>query len=452
MKYLAILKDCFREAIDTKVLYVMIVLSVLLIIFLVSCTFAAQPADNYFGALLRGHLEGVPLEEEPRQWGKAPAPAVEDKADGPPALPSRYDFNLVEAKALEGDANSPGSTFLVTVRVNLLRPEVAQLARVSPGPAQDALERRLSKFKDLGLIRPSNIRLAQPSNAAVNNDPQKATSIYFEFTAEPGANTRRMWPHELQLFFGAVPMGGNTPLGMLLFLLAVVIIHTAGWVTLLISVVMTAFFIPNMLRKGTVDLLIVKPIKRPVLLIFKYLGGLTFIFLNTLVAVGGMWLALGLKSGLWANYFLLMIPTLTFFFAILYSVSTLFGVISRSPIVSILVTCLAWFIFFAVGAAYSFVDRLAHDEELHNTPTEQRKSDNTVCTVIKVLHFVTPRTSDLNTLGDLMLAKDFLSEELVKAMRIDRTSVTWSESISVSVAFIAVMLGAASWWVHSTDY
>src|SRR5262249_43790368 len=148
------------------------------------------------------------------------------------------------------------------------------------------------------------------------------------------------------------------------------------WVTLIISIVMTAFFIPNMLRKGTVDLLIVKPIHRPVLLVYKYLGGLTFILLNTTVAIGGVWLALGLKSGVWANNFLLMIPTLTFFFAILYAVSALFGVISRSPIVAILVTCLAWFMFFSVGAAYGVVDGRSHYEQDRNLPAEDRWSDN----------------------------------------------------------------------------
>ena len=52
-----------------------------------------------------------------------------------------------------------------------------------------------------------------------------------------------------------------------------------GTVALLISLIMTAFFIPNMLRKGSIDLLISKPIGRSQLLVYKYIGGLTFIFL-----------------------------------------------------------------------------------------------------------------------------------------------------------------------------
>src|SRR5260370_37088846 len=95
-------------------------------------------------------------------------------------------------------------------------------------------------------------------------------------------------------------------------------------IALLVSVVRAVFSIPNMLRKGTVDLLLVKPIRRPTLLLYKYVGGLTFIFLNTALAVGGVWLVLSLRSGVWAPGFLMSIPLITFYFAILYSLSTLF--------------------------------------------------------------------------------------------------------------------------------
>ena len=33
-----------------------------------------------------------------------------------------------------------------------------------------------------------------------------------------------------------------------------------AWIGILLGVIVTSFFIPNMLRKGTVDMLIVKPI------------------------------------------------------------------------------------------------------------------------------------------------------------------------------------------------
>jgi ABC-type transport system involved in multi-copper enzyme maturation permease subunit len=85
-----------------------------------------------------------------------------------------------------------------------------------------------------------------------------------------------------------------------------------------------------MLQKGTIDLLLVKPIGRPMLLTYKFVGGLTFMFLNTVFVIAGIWLILGFRTGLWVPTFLLAIPVLTFQFAIFYCVSVLFGVLTRS--------------------------------------------------------------------------------------------------------------------------
>src|SRR5205823_2542737 len=99
----------------------------------------------------------------------------------------------------------------------------------------------------------------------------------FAVTARPTATAVRLWPHDFSLFFGALPIYGQdkgVPLGAQVFLIEQLLINSIGaWITILVSIVITAFFIPNMLRKGTVDLLLVKPISRPALLLYKYIGG-----------------------------------------------------------------------------------------------------------------------------------------------------------------------------------
>ena len=97
-----------------------------------------------------------------------------------------------------------------------------------------------------------------------------------------GGSAVRGWPHTIKIFFGAVTIARDeAPLGMTLWVIEDQIINgLGGAVALLISIIITAFFIPNMLRKGSVDLLISKPIGRSQLLIYKYIGGLTFIFLR----------------------------------------------------------------------------------------------------------------------------------------------------------------------------
>src|SRR5262249_46089523 len=148
------------------------------------------------------------------------------------------------------------------------------------------------------------------------------------------------------------------------------------------------FFIPNMLRKGTVDLLLVKPIHRSSLLLYKYVGGLTFIFLNTVLAITGVWLALGLRSGFWSPGFLLVILVITFFFAILYAVSTLFGVLTQSPITAIVVTVLTLIILLAVGwIHWVFEERRERERSGQIAKTEEGAWHAT----IDAVHYVTPR-------------------------------------------------------------
>ncbi len=95
-------------------------------------------------------------------------------------------------------------------------------------------------------------------------EPQSPTEVRYRVTAE-GSKTARYqdWPHEVVLFFVLPVRLWSFPIVAYVQFWEDTIINTIGAaVALLISTIITAFFIPNMLRKGTVDLLIVKPISR----------------------------------------------------------------------------------------------------------------------------------------------------------------------------------------------
>jgi ABC-type transport system involved in multi-copper enzyme maturation permease subunit len=456
MKYLAILKDSFREALDSKVLYVMVALSLLAALFIATVSFVPQPADKLMADLVRGYVQGIP---DPERQQKAAEERAQEAAQAkdkkkPKAAPAvdfkRFEFKGVEV--LKGEPDSPDSEYLVTVRLPVPDPEAAAKLKAAPGAALTALRETVTRLGEQGFVQVSDVRLAGPGNRFVPASKEEPPALYFEVATAPTSATRRLWPHEIHLFFGAVPIHESAPLGFLLYLIASGTLSIGSWVALIVGIIITAFFIPNMLRKGTVDLLLVKPIHRPALLVYKYLGGLTFIFLNTAVAVIGIWLALGLRSGVWANSFLLMIFIITFFFAILYAVSTLFAVLTRSAIVAILVTCGAWFLFFLVGTVYQVFDDRSKLEEDRNFPADQRWSDNAFATTVRAIHFVLPRTSDLNRLGSQLIFSDFLTEQMADAIRLTRTSITWGESLIVSLVFIAVMLGLACWRFATKDY
>jgi ABC-type transport system involved in multi-copper enzyme maturation permease subunit len=325
--------------------------------------------------------------------------------------------------------------------------------------------------------------------------------VYFEADVRPTPVARRLWPHEPSLLFGAVPLSflQELPLGMQLYLLEDTVVNGIGaWVAVLISIIITAFFIPNMLRKGTIDLLLVKPIHRTSLLLYKYVGGLLFILLNTTVAVGGVWLALGLRSGIWAPSFLLTILVITAFFAILYAVSTLFAVLTQSPIAAILLTIAVWFVLWLVGFLYQLGEAVRLQEERRaaakrveeamgppaaeapaakDAPADKGeagdkkaedgekeakrrreepeipfRSDNWFFNTVRKVHFVLPRTKDLDQLMSRILIRDLLTANQVKEQKIDDTRVSWGESLTVSGIFVAVMLGLSCLRFATKDY
>jgi ABC-type transport system involved in multi-copper enzyme maturation permease subunit len=465
MKYLAILKDSFREAIDSKAIYVMMALSVLVILFVLTMSFTPGRAEPMMQALVQGR--GLEMVGGGRHDHEFDAEMNEE------GRMMRGFFTVVGVEAVKGSMDSPSSEYRVTVRFSPFEegipapqphPGVGDGKPQPPRDEQDLnrrrreqglklLERRLRRAEDLGLIKIVEVRTARADNPHLpKHDFDLQRGTVYEFHTQPTSQTIRLWPHELSLFLGALPLGGNMPLGAQLFLIALMTVQIGSWVTIIVSIILTAFFIPNMLRKGTVDLLLVKPIHRWALLLYKYIGGLTFIFLNTLVAIVGMWMALGLRSGVWANYFLLMIPLLTFFFAILYAVSTLFGVMTRSAIVAILATCGAWFVFFIIGTLYNVFDQRYHQEERAKIPETNRWSDSTFARVVKGVHFVTPRTGDLNTVGQQMLAADFITGNLEDANKILPSSVHWAESVTVSLVFIALTMALSCWWFATRDY
>ncbi len=125
---------------------------------------------------------------------------------------------------------------------------------------------------------------------------------------------------------------------------------------MLIAVIITASLIPDMLQANSLNLLLSKPITRWGLLLSKFVGGCAFIAILAAYLFFGLWLLLGVRIGYWDKAILLSIPVYIFVFAIYFSVSTLFGVMFRNTIVSIILTFLFWVVCWAIGQSYSFME------------------------------------------------------------------------------------------------
>jgi ABC-type transport system involved in multi-copper enzyme maturation permease subunit len=448
MKFIAILGDSLREALDTTVFYVMVGLSALTILVVASFSFRPVEVQEDLDKLVAQVNWGIrrQLRKMPEGFQRPEWEVRDFTQTNPSGRPWERDYHFTLVTPLPGGAAM--GQFLGEAQRRDIRLGLEQMFR-----------RQLLRHLD-------NVSVTEVKGAP-------AGELHFE-VASHGSNVTAAadWPHEPTMFFALPLTFWHTPVSDFVRLVESFLVNTLGAaVALLLSVIITAFFIPNMLRKGTIDLLLTKPIHRVTLLVYKYCGGLLFMLLNTAFVVLGVWLVLGLRSGLWGTGFLISIPVLTFQFAFYYAVSTLFAVLTRSPIVAILMTCLAWLILFVVGLTFVFVNtaRLAQDPafqaEMRGTageaPATGGESDEPpqllpgwAYTTADVVHFVLPRMRDLDLLANHLAQRNQaqadtpearLGEKMLEAFR-------WPEAVGITLAWIGIMLGLAGWRFATRDY
>lgn len=123
---------------------------------------------------------------------------------------------------------------------------------------------------------------------------------------------------------------------------------------LLLALLATSTLFPPMLQKGSIDLLLCRPIPRWRLMAARYLGGVSIVAFNAAYLILGVWLVLGLKSGIWNAGFPMATALLVFAFAVLFAVIMLFSVITENGAVGLLVAY-AIFMFSPVLAAHEHI-------------------------------------------------------------------------------------------------
>ncbi len=140
------------------------------------------------------------------------------------------------------------------------------------------------------------------------------------------------------------------------FVMPFIIDWALGFALVLLGILVTAPIIPDMLQPGSLHLLLSKPISRPMLLLSKFIGGCSFVFLCVVQLIVGLYLIAGLRLDLWNARLLFCIPVSVFSFAVYYSISLVAGLRWRSPILSIGVTVMCGTFFLLVGFFGSVAD------------------------------------------------------------------------------------------------
>ncbi len=145
-----------------------------------------------------------------------------------------------------------------------------------------------------------------------------------------------------------IQMDGKGTEGVLLQHLAVffktIIVMPLFGGGLFLSIFSSSSFVPNMLEKGNIDLILSKPISRGQIIQGKFWGGVCVVLFNIAYLVIGLWLLIGLKFGVWDTELFITIASITFTFAVLYSLMILVGIATRSSVLAMMLSYLIFFI------------------------------------------------------------------------------------------------------------
>jgi hypothetical protein len=461
MKYLAILKDSLREAIDAKIFFVTVAISVLTSFLILSVSFAPVPMNE----MVDQYTELMNLLTNMKH---PQAPKFE--------LQGIKNIEIHDFKRLDSGTEpwTGNYQFIMdlelwdeAVEVNKPVPADKQGGPVPPGKKITTTTMRIPITGFYQWFRDVDIK-ALPSD-----DPKHLRFGIKTTGIQVGFRSRQEWFHQPALLFGLVPLPIKVfKLEQIVRFIGNDVVGNFGAaVTMLLSCIITAFFIPNMMARGTIDLLVVKPINRMTLFVYKFLGGMTFMLLNTTVIMLGVWLGVGLQTGFWVHNFLLCIPIFTFQFLIFYSISALSGVMTRSPIVSILSVVALWAALTSVGYAYwlgveSFKvqDRPSGELELEKQ-TVLPAPQHWGITLIEVLHAVMPRYKDLDWLTAKSIKAELIKPEdmskpgmedyrkyQLRVLERQYGTYEWLPALGVSTLFICVIAGLAGWRFSSRDY
>ena len=220
---------------------------------------------------------------------------------------------------------------------------------------------------------------------------------------------------------------GKTPFNLEKFVItaeaAIASLLFAGGI--FISLFATASLFPSMQDKGTIDLLLSKPISRTGIIVAKFLGNLAIVAFNIFFLIFGVWLVLSLKTGIWNVGFLYSGLTITITYAVLLTILAFVGILAQSTGLSIMIT----FLF-----AYAISPLLFFLQEPRIIRFFTHQSSRFL---IRALYYIIPKTGELGNITRL----------LVEGKKVSSWMPLWS-----SLLFGAILFGATIYLFYRKDY
>ncbi len=180
-----------------------------------------------------------------------------------------------------------------------------------------------------------------------------------------------------------------------------------GSIGVLFCIAATAFFVPKMVEKGAADVLFHKPTSRLLLFLSRYLAGLVFVAILSSILVGGVYFGLLTLSQYHDPGILWTAPVMTYMFAIMYAVTMMIGIVTRSTVAAILLTVLffglnwvthtVWHLHLQTTEMTQMVSAEDEEDDEYTTPA----FITGLWTTVDFLHYTLPKTGD----ADLIASK-----------------------------------------------
>jgi ABC-type transport system involved in multi-copper enzyme maturation permease subunit len=199
-----------------------------------------------------------------------------------------------------------------------------------------------------------------------------------------------------------------------------------------------------MLQKGRIDLLLARPVNRSTILLYKYLGGLLYAGITGAVFVGGSFLVLSARSGVWNWGYLMSLGTLVVFFAVLSSIGVLTAVLTRNTVATILVPLAAWGVGFLVTGF----------KNTGRNPLSFFKTPPWADSALEGLSWFVPRASDFNRMNAYFMQKYAVGDEVAELIKAQHhlPDIAWIPTLVSSALMIVVMLTGACWIFSRRDH
>jgi ABC-type transport system involved in multi-copper enzyme maturation permease subunit len=263
-----------------------------------------------------------------------------------------------------------------------------------------------------------------------------------------GANPN---PGHLNLLFGAFQVTMHRDAEAEVRLLQTIFASwVAGSIGVLLSLVWTAGFLPEFLQPTSASVLLAKPVPRWLILAGKFTGVVVFVALQAAIFFTGTWFALGLRTGIWLNEYLLGVPVFVAYFASVYSFSILLAATFRSTLACVLGVVLFWAMCFGLNYAHHCVAAypvLAPGADALPPLTT---------TLVDVAYWLLPKPADMTMLLETMLNSGADQATLSSLPEfhhsIERGAFRPELGLLSSLGFCVATLLLAAYQLDQTDY